>query len=938
MSSSLDSTRAADGVMAELRRLLAELHPEAAHRPTAELDSRFDQELGLDSLSRLELVARCERRFALSLPGQSLNQMVSARDLVRALLSRGSSRQRHVDELRALPESVGESDGLPLGAASLPEVLDWHCARHPERCHLQMDDGERAGLALSYGELRRQARCVAQGLANRGITPGEPVALMLPTEADYFPCFLGILLAGGIPTPLYPPAHYTALADYLERQLGILDNCQARLLLVPPVLKARAGLVRSLASGLRALVTPEELLAAPEAELLPCPAPGDIALLQYTSGSTAAPKGVILSHAQLLANIRAMGQAAGARPNDVFVSWLPLYHDMGLIGAWLGSLYHGCLLVLMAPQDFLARPARWLWALHRYRGTISAAPNFAYELCLTRIAEEELQGLDLSAWRLAFNGAEPVSPETLQGFQARFAASGLRPDAVLPVYGLAEACLGLSFPPPGRPARRLCVDRDALQTGGRVEPARDDAPGRTCLLSCGLPLPGCELRIADAQNRELPEWRQGRVQFQSPGATSGYYRNPQASARLFQDGWLETGDLGFVAGGELYITGRGKDLIIRAGRNIHPQDLETAIGRLPGMRRGRVAVFGSMDPRQGTERLVVMAETREREAAALQTLRQAVNAVVLEHIAMPPDAVALVPPGSVLKTSSGKLRRAACRELYESGSLGGRRGLARPLARLALRRLWPWLTTRLRDLAALAYAGYAWTWFGLLALPAWLLALLLPGADVRHQALRGLLRLLAFTTGVRLSLEGEERLEAAGTCILAVNHASYVDALVLMALLPRPYAVLAKEELSRHWYLRWPLRRLGAIFVARGDAEQAVAAARRLGAQAEGALLFFVEGTFSRVPGLAPFRMGAFLAAAQSGRSLLPVALGGSRDVLRGSSWFPRPGRIRVRIGPALRREAGGDDWSAALSLRNQARDFILRHCGEPDLEARPPP
>ena len=271
----------------------------------------------------------------------------------------------------------------------------------------------------------------------------------------------------------------------------------------------------------------------------------------------------MLSHANLLANIRAIGRAVEASSADVFVSWLPLYHDMGLIGAWLGSLYYGAPLYAMSPLSFLARPQSWLWAIHRFRGTLSAAPNFAFELCLNKIDDSDLRGLDLSSLRFIGNGAEPVSVATLRRFIARFGTYGFRPGAMAPVYGLAENALVVTLPPPGRPPRIDRVDRSALSARAIAEPARPDDLNAIEIVACGQPIPDHEIRIIDDMGRELGERREGRLEFRGPSATSGYFENAAKTRELFHDGWLDTGDRAYMAGGDLFITGRIKDVIIR---------------------------------------------------------------------------------------------------------------------------------------------------------------------------------------------------------------------------------------------------------------------------------------------------------------------------------------------------------------------------------------
>ena len=350
---------------------------------------------------------------------------------------------------------------------------------------------------------------------------------------------------------------------------------------------------------------------------LPQPGNSDsVALIQYTSGSTGDPKGVVLSHSNLLANIRAMGEVMDASSADVFVSWLPLYHDMGLIGAWLGCLHFAAPLYAMSPLSFLVRPESWLWAMHRFRATFSASPNFGFELCLNKIADADLEGLDLSSLRMVANGAEPVSVQTLRRFIDRFGRYGFPAQAMAPVYGLAECSVGLAFPPLGRLPIIDRVNRDRLSADGVAEPARPDDPKPLEIVPCGQPLPGHEIRIVDEAGYELGERREGRLEFRGPSATRGYFRNETKTRELFHDGWLDSGDRAYMAGGDVCITGRIKDIIIRAGRHIYPQEVEDAVAEIPGIRKGCVAVFGVTDRASGTERVVVLAETRETDPTA----------------------------------------------------------------------------------------------------------------------------------------------------------------------------------------------------------------------------------------------------------------------------------------------------------------------------------
>jgi 1-acyl-sn-glycerol-3-phosphate acyltransferase len=921
----------AEALLDVIEGLLRELHPQRTRARAATLDSPLEGELGLDSLGRVELLHRLERAFGMRLPDRLLVTAETPRDLLRALRHAGADGRQPLGQPVDSLELAGATTSNQ--ATTLVELVQGHAQAHPDRLYVYLYDDDGAAAEITYADLFESAAAVAGGLRERGLERGQTVAIMLPTGRDFFSAFYGVLLAGGIPVPIYPPQRLSQIEEHVRRQASILRSALAAILITVPEARRLGRLLSSLVEGLQRVVTVAELRADRRAYVAPSIGPEDIALLQYTSGSTGTPKGVILTHANLLANIRAMGQAAGTTSREVFVSWLPLYHDMGLIGACLGSLYYAWPLVLMSPLGFLARPERWLWAIHRHRGTISAAPNFAYDLCARRLADGDLEGLDLSSWRLALNGAEPVSADTVERFAARFARYGFRPSAMTPVYGLAEATLGLTFPPPGRGPRLDRVKRQSLQRSGYAEPAPADDPTALRIVGCGRPIPGHQVRIVDALGYEVAERRVGRLQFRGPSATSGYFRDAAATRQLFDGEWLDSGDLAYVADGEVYLTGRAKDLIIRAGRNIYPHELEAAIGEVPGIRKGCVVVFGSPDPVAGTERLVVVAETRATEATALEQLRRQVEAVVMDVLGAPADEVVLAPPHTVLKTSSGKVRRADCRERYARGELGRRRrAVWWQLARLGLAAALPQLRRLLRAAADVAYAGYAWTLVGLFAGGIWLAAACLPPLRWRRAAARGLARWLLRLAGIPVTVRGRQHLPPRRPCVLAVNHASYVDALVLLAVLPTWVSFVAKRELTARFFPRVLFTRLGTEFVERFDPQRGIEDTARVlkAVQAGRAVLFFPEGTFTRAPGLLPFRMGAFVVAAQAGVPLVPLAIAGTRSILRAGQWLPRRGAVTVSIGAPLL--PPGSDWAAAVALRDAARAQILRLTGEPDL------
>jgi acyl-CoA synthetase (AMP-forming)/AMP-acid ligase II/acyl carrier protein len=562
-----------------VRGLFSELRGKAGQEDRVSLDSLLDRDLGFDSLARVELLSRIQRSFGVDLPEEILNRAETPRDLLEALrrAARGSAQQELAASLATLESAQGEA----AGADTLLEVLDWHVRRQPERVQI-IARTESGDQPISGRSLAQASEEIAAGLQNRGLEPGQSVAIMLPTCPEYFYVYLGILLAGGIPVPIYPPARLTQVEEHVRRHVGILSNAGTVLLVTVPEARAVSRLLQAHVLSLHSVVSVQELRSSGASFIRVPVTARDVAFIQYTSGSTGDPKGVALTHANLLANVRAMGQAVGVGPDDVFVSWLPLYHDMGLIGAWLGTLYFGIPLVVMSPLAFLVRPVRWLRAIHEYRGTLSAAPNFAYELCVKKIGEEELSGLDLSSWRLAFNGAEAVLPETLTRFRRRFAPFGFRTEALTPVYGLAENSVGLAFPPPGRGPVIDCGQRETFSRTGRAVRALSEEASPLCFVSCGRPLPGHELRILDASGHELAERQEGRIEFRGPSSTRGYFNNPQATSQLFHGGWLDSGDRGYIAGGEVFLTAAPRTSSSGAGATSILRNWRRSSARYPG--------------------------------------------------------------------------------------------------------------------------------------------------------------------------------------------------------------------------------------------------------------------------------------------------------------------------------------------------------------------
>jgi 1-acyl-sn-glycerol-3-phosphate acyltransferase len=892
-------------------------------------DSSLEREVGLGSLERVELLVRLERAFGRSLDDRFL-QLDTARAVAQALLEDAGSAPLRLPERRPELEAA-----RVVAARTVHESLFRHAVAEADRptVYLREDDGREE--TITYGRLWREASLVAGGLREKGVGRGETVALMLPTGLDFLRSFLGILAAGAVPVPIYPPLRLDRLEEYAARQSAILADAGVRLLVTIPRAMPIAGMLRPSVPSLTEVVTADDLVAPGAVVRGPEGAGGDAAFVQYTSGSTGSPKGVLLTHDNLMANIRAIAAGLEVKPTDVGASWLPLYHDMGLIGSWLFCLHQGLPIAILSPTAFLARPERWLWTIHQHRATLSAAPNFAYELAARKVPEAALEGLDLSSWRCALNGAEPVNPDTLERFARRFAKCGFRREALLPVYGLAENSVALVFPPVGRGPRVGRVAREPFQKDARAEAAAPDDAGALRFVSVGVPLPEHEVRIVDEAGGDVPERTVGRLVFRGPSQTPGYFGKPEATAAMtLSGGWLDSGDLAYRADGEIHIAGRKKDLIIKAGRNLVPQEIEEAAAAVEGIRKGCVVAFGVEKRDQGTESLVVVAETRAEAADERDRLVAAVTGRVAAAVEVPPDEVVLVPPGAVPKTSSGKVRRAAAKEMFLGGTLGraARTSLGarlRLLAGAAAGELAP----RLGRAARALYGVYLAVVLPLVALVPWLVVWLVPGRRVAFALGRLTVRVGWKLTGCRITVEGLEHLRGAGPLVLASNHASYADVPVLMAALPIDFVFVAKREVLSYPIIGTYVRRAGHPTVDRWDAQQSLADAGQASlALARGdSVLFFPEATFTAATGLRPFRLGAFRAAAEAGVRVLPLALRGTRRALRGDTWLPRPGPIHVWIGDAI--PPRGREWADAVALRDAVAEEIAAHCGEPRLD-----
>ena len=576
-----------------------------------------------------------------------------------------------------------------MDAMTLTEMLFAHVESKKDTRWLTYIDSEEEEHFLTYGALLELSQQFALSLRQRGVVRGLPVPIILPTSQEFLYVFFGVLLLGAIPVPLYPPVRIYEMDQYTKQLQSILRDCGARVLITSSQISTVLRWITRGVKGRISVVAVDDLrVSEKKYSDHPEVSEKDSALIQYTSGSTGQPKGVELSHQNLLANIRATSVALEYREGDVGISWLPLYHDMGLIGAIMSTLYFAIPLVLFSPIDFIRQPKKWLWAIHKYRGSISAAPNFAYSLCTRKIKDHEIEGLDLSSWRVAIDGAESIHPDTLERFTDRFGPYGFSKKSFLPSYGLAESVLAVSFESPSNEPLIQSFDRKIFEMEGRAVPVLTEGADSVRWVSVGQPIPGHSVQIIGDSNREAPEGTIGRVRISGPSTMKGYFKQVLATEEVIQGAWLDTGDLGFMDEGNLFITGRSKDLIIKGGRNYYPQDIEASVGSVEGVRLGCVCAFGLIDERMGTEKIVVIAETRTKSSSKQTNIISEIKKRVHQEVGVSPDQVRLVPSGSVPKTSSGKVQRSLCRERFLKGEIAPRKmGTAWTMIRLYLRSL-----------------------------------------------------------------------------------------------------------------------------------------------------------------------------------------------------------------------------------------------------------
>lgn len=898
------------------------------HYTEMPLHLSFQHHLGIDSIGKAELFHRIEKCFHIELPDRLLVEGDTLEDVYRFIYTVTPNTKTNISTPSSYTLTQTHST-IPASASSLLDVLLSYAKTDPHRPHviLQSENGDEI---LTYSELLTTAQKIAYSITKRGIEPGETVAIMLPTSKDFFYAFFGILIARCIPVPLYPPIRLNQIIEYAKNEAHILNNANARLLIGFKQAEMLCHLLKGQVKSLQSIAMVDDLIGTEMAKPIKTES-NETALIQYTSGTTSSPKGIVLTHHNILSNIRAYGQAIAVGAMDSVVSWLPLYHDLGLIGNWLGSLYFGTPLIAFSPLTFLKSPQKWLWAIHHHRATISAGPNFAYELCTNKIEPASIEGLDLSHWRIAINGAETVNPKTIKRFCEKFAPYGFKPEAMMPVYGLAESSLGLTTPPLGRLPKIEYLDRQIFEKEHRaVNVVNPEQNANLAFVSCGKPLPEMEIRIVDENNQAVPERQTGHLQFKGPSSMQCYFNNPAATQAAYCEGWWNTGDLAYISDGELFITGRKKDLIIKGGRNYYPTEIEKIISTIPGVRPGNVISFGTEDTLLGTEKLVIVAEAVEQNH---EHIKQTISSSLTELLNIAPDDIVLVGSRVIPKTSSGKLQRNACKQLYLENKLHNPpSSFSKQLIQLVTKYLALQAVRALnkgRDLlftfyiAAIVMGSLPLIWIGMLITPnKW--APLLFGTWVNF---------LCTFSGCKIRTKGKENIPVNKPMIFVANHSSYLDGIFLTKAISAKVRILGKKELFQIPILKTFLTKLRFISVDKFNFQKGMQDLNKVQeALKEGSSVFiFPEGTFSYAEGIRPFKLGAFKMAVETGTPICPIAIQGSRQMLRGDQLILHPHPVTVTIGKPIYPK--DSSWQTLLQLKDEARAHIVANCGESSLD-----
>lgn len=893
------------------------------------LSLRIDKDLGFGSLERSELIRRIEKSFGIKLSSQVVRNAITLQEFLDGVLAASPATVEftpalHAESLKIITTSVFDKK-------TLVEVLEYYSLEFPDRIHIYLQDNDGNELPITYGQLYHHALKVAYGLKKIDVQTGDTVAIMLPTCEDFFYAYMGILIVGAIPVPLYPPLKASGIPDYIKREAIILKNALVKVLITFDDIKGFSHLLLPYTPGLQHITTVAQLIDEDKLfypVLLSNESP---ALIQYTSGSTGTPKGVFVTHGNIMTSIQMTSQVLHIDSNDVAISWLPLYHDMGLIGMWLGCFCLGCPVVIMSPLTFLHAPIRWLWAIHYHRGTISAGPNFAFELCINKIDDNELSGLDLSSLCHLMNGAEAVKEKTLDKFIHKYEKYGLTPYAIKPVYGLAENTLALTIPAVKRYPKVEKIEAKIFESKKNAILSTNKKDRVLSFVCCGEPLPGHQIRIVDEEDNLLVERQVGYVQFKGPCATQGYYRNPEETQKLFHGAWLDTGDMGYFSEGELYITGRKKDIIIKAGRCYFPEALEEAVWNVAGVRKGCVAAFGISDELDSTEKLILVAEIYEAQKNREKLIKEDIFRLCAEVMGISPDDILLTGAHVIPKTSSGKLKRSALKVLYQEHKLKSKPIFPwKEWSSLIIKSILWGFKKSLVVLLKILYTLYV-LFLCVITLPVLWIVLMIAPLDFSKKIIFPVVRILFYSSFSPITVYGKKNLPTT-PCIYVSNHTSYLDALVLLTVLPKDVLFVGKKELLHWMFVGSIVKRLNYITVDRFDFTQGESEVEKIMEEVRKghSIMIFSEGTFNNIRGVRPLKLGAFEIATLTQTPIFPVGIRGLRGVMSGEAKLLKPTPISVYLGKRILPQ--GNSWEEMLRLRHEVYDALVNLSGEPAL------
>ncbi len=779
------------------------------------MDDKFEADLGLGSLERLELFSQIETTLGVKLSPSEISTIQTLRDIVTILARSHGSQSLVVNQCDKATVQAVTID--PSKVTNLRDLLIMYTQRYPNRRHVVLLSGDGSEKEITYAMLYKQAGKISNALTTRGIQTGDHVALLLPSGEDFLYSFLGVIFSGAIPIPICPPESANQVGEYISQAVSILKKSDVRLLVTFGKFQKLAKFFRGFLPHLLGVTTTNDLLKSefylPKLKI----SSSQAAFVQYTYGSAGNFKKIVLTHKNILENIRSILKLFEVTTSDITVSWLPLHHDTDLIVMWLANLYFGSTLVLYSSKNFLSRPESWLWTIHKYRATISAGPNFAYEICINKINDNTLLGLDLSSWRIAGNISEMVCAQTLKRFSEKFSQYGFKSKALTNVYVLSEGAILMCA---GSILEDQKIDRIAsheFHQKNIAKPIFEREKKYYEFVSCGSPIDNYQIRIVDEENTCLPERNIGMVHCKVRSMMCEYYRDQAVSEKVFHGGWIDTGDLGYLAEGELYITGRRKDIITKEGKNYYPTEIEDIITMYSDLNFGQVVVFSSVENLSGIKKILAIVESKNNDKNSHKILKKQICQIVVKCLGFSLDDILIVTENVLPKTTNGKLRRYVCGEIYSQKNIRKIKNniiiklfniyvrcfiaKTKKILTLCLRFFYTiYLFLVLISMASLTY-----------------IAIRFFNRDNGEKIIKTASKITLRASFCSIEIDGINHIKSKKNMIFVSNHASYIDVLVLVAFLPGHFCYVAKSELKKSYFLRKILKTLEIVYVDRVD-------------------------------------------------------------------------------------------------------------------------